>query len=100
MEEYQKKLRRNFIEETIRWYASKYPQRYKAWLDHIKEVRDSRANVFGSDQEMDMRFFTSIPGDLFNVFERTLDNPKFLVDKDELSWFAKNFKKLVTFEKY
>jgi hypothetical protein len=100
MEINQKELRRSFIADTIKWYSNKYPQKFNAWMKHTREVKNSRANIFGSDKELDMRFLTSIPTDLYDIFDGTLDSPKFLEDKNELSWFAKNFKHLVTFEKY
>lgn len=95
-----KVARQQFIEDSVKWFIKNYSDEWEATKKRVKEMRETRANPFGSDKEKEFRFEFTIPVRLFNMLDRTLNNPKFLGTKKEANWFAKTIKDLTIPEKW
>ena len=83
-------IRKRFIIDAVRLYEARWPEEAKEAKASVQAMKDTRANVFGADKAMEMRFALRLPTRLYDILSK-LDNPSFLHEKEELVWFIKNF---------
>ena len=83
----------------VKFYKETFPQDYKAAVKRAKEVRKSKANIFGSDLKKEFRHEFSLPAKLFDLLDSSLDTP-FLKDSSEATWFRKTFPEFGGSEKW
>jgi hypothetical protein len=94
------KNRREFkIEQLVKFYKEQFPNEYREAVKHAKEVRNSKANVFGSDVKKEFRHEFSMPKKLFEIINESLDTP-FLKENSEATWFRKTFPEFAGQEKW
>lgn len=93
-------LRRKFIADTIKFYKEHYPLEYQKAIQHAKVVRGTRANVFGSDKQLEWRHEFTFPKELYRVLDNSLGNPRFLKDNKEAEWFRRTFPEFAAHEKW
>jgi hypothetical protein len=84
-------LRRQIVREAVAIYKRKYPQYYKQAIQVAKEARNSRATVYGSDKEMELRMCVRLPRGLWDALAELCSQPPFLNEKKELLWFMREF---------
>ena len=87
------KSRKKFIEDVINTYIKNHPGEYREVLKSIKTKRtvmsDADLGKFADDKTSRAKY--RFPSGLFNALDLSLDNPRFLEEKEEDAWFAKKF---------
>jgi NAD-specific glutamate dehydrogenase len=91
--------RRFKIEQLVKFYKEHYKDDYRDAVKHAKEVRKTKANVFGSDVKKEFRHEFSMPAKLFKIINDSLDTP-FLKENSEATWFRKTFPEFSGQEKW
>jgi len=103
-----KKLRRQFIKQIVEDWKKKNPVKYKDAIEHAKFMRKAKVNVFGTEKYSpakgqhigeQLRHIVSLPRELFDLLNKALDNPKFMEEEDEVTWFCKTFPEFKGHEK-
>jgi hypothetical protein len=95
-----KQNRREIIEGLVKFYIDNKPSEYADAVKHAKEVRKTKANIFGSDIDKDFRHELSLPAKLYELITKSIDNPEFLKENDEAAWFRKRFPEFAGSEKW
>ena len=93
------KARQFKIKNLVKFYKEQFPDEYKDAVQHAKEIRKSKANIFGSDIKKEFRHEFSMPAKLFEIIDETLD-PPFLKENSEAEWFRKTFPEFSGHEKW
>lgn len=83
-------IRKRFINDCIRLYETRYPEEAVLAKKSIRRMKKTRATVYGSDIQLELRFAVRLPTRLFNILSK-LDDPPFLHEEKELVWFIKTF---------
>ena len=85
-----KNQRREKIKQLVDFYKKHQPYEYAVAIRRAKKVRDSKANIFGSDIKKEFRHEFSLPSKLYDMIDESLETP-FLKDNSEASWFRRTF---------
>ena len=83
--------RKRLIREAVKAYEKKYPAEAKECWKSVKEMRDTRANVYGSDKQLELRFALRLPPILFRTLKALCENPDLFHEEVELKWFMRTF---------
>jgi len=84
--------RKRFITDVIRIYEQRFSEEAEEAKASVRKMKGSRATVYGSDMNKEMRFMLRIPARLFSCLNK-LDEPKFLHEDEEMNWFVRTFPK-------
>lgn len=84
-------LRQKLIEEIVEEFRKRFPQEYEDASKSAKAMQGTRANVYGSDEQKELRLALRLPNRLAYALQMTLQNPTFLKEDDEFNWFMKRF---------
>jgi hypothetical protein len=82
--------RQEKIEKLVKFYKEQNPAEYQAAVKRAKQIRKSKANIFGSDIKKEFRHEFSLPAKLFEIINDSLETP-FLKENSEATWFRKKF---------
>ena len=93
-------IRQKYIIDTVKRFKENHPKEWEETIKHSKEVVGTRANVYGSDKQLEWRWEMSIPKKLYLILDSSLGNPRFLKDDKEAEWFRKEFPMFAAQEKY
>jgi len=91
--------RKTKIENLVKFYKEQFPLEYNLAIKRAKKVRDTKANIYGSDIDKDFRHEFSMPAKLFDLINSSLESP-FLKDNSEAAWFRKTFPEFGGSEKW
>lgn len=83
--------RENLIKEIVETYEKTFPGKIKQAAESAIEIRHSRANVFGSDKEKELRWALRLPGGLWRTLDYLVKEPMIFHEESELLWFVKTF---------
>ena len=96
------KIRQQFITDCVERFKKSSPREYALICKSVVEQRKKKKNKFGTvgkDGQGVIRWSLRLPEGLFNMLDKTLDNPRFLEDDGEMLWFKKRFKQFRVAEK-
>lgn len=98
--------RKELIIALIKIYKKQFPVEYKAIVENIAKIRETRTNKFGNidntKDDVEFRWSLRIPkrlDQMVNGFLNIPHEPKFLEEKKEINWFANEFPEFKTSEK-
>jgi len=92
--------RQKLISDIVFAYELKYPGKIKETASSAKKIRGTRANIFGSDKQKELRWALRIPGQLWRMFDMLIKDPLIFHEESELTWFMKTFPEFRVPEKY
>lgn len=86
------KTRKAFIKDVVKLYRKNHPEDYKEFIKLTKERRkDLKNKMLATFKDKKGRVSISMPEQLWQGLDYTLDNPRFLKEPEELRWIAKTF---------
>ena len=86
------KTRKAFIKDIVKRYKNNHPDDYKEFIRLIKHRRkELRNKALATFKDKKGRVSISMPEQLWQALDYSLDNPRFLKEPEELRWMAKTF---------
>lgn len=83
--------RQKLISDIVFAYELRYKEKVKEAVESSKVMRGTRANKFGSDKSLELRWALRLPGGLWRMFEELIKDPLMFHEEAELKWFMKTF---------
>jgi len=86
------KTRKAYIKDVVKLYKKNHPEEYKDYLNLIKYRRKQLTDkTLATFKDKKGRVSISMPEQLWQALDYTIDNPRFLKEPEELRWIAKTF---------
>ena len=94
----EKRGRKKFIEDSVTAYRAWHNKEYLEHIKYIKKLRSIQLNKYASTPGLDFRLLLKFPTRLYVYFNRFLD-PPFPMNNKESHWFARKYREFCVPEK-
>lgn len=99
-----KKVRKQFIVDTVEMYMKNYPEEYQEFLEYIasRKIELNDRNFGKLKGTSELRVGISLPRRIYDIFSYVLKGEEkvFGEEKGEMKWFAKKYPQFVVPNKY